>query len=97
LPDVSIAGTIFTGGPDYTHQGVGRFSASHALGEVLAGAGDGAPRARSSCRYVHSRPSSAPERRSINLLPSMLEYPRVGLIQVDDFDQALVDLREAMR
>lgn len=26
-----------------------------------------------------------------------LEYPRVGLIQVDDFDQALVDLRETMR
>jgi hypothetical protein len=26
-----------------------------------------------------------------------LEYPRLGLIQVDDFDQALVELRETMR
>jgi hypothetical protein len=26
-----------------------------------------------------------------------LEYPRFGLIRVDAFDQALVDLRESMR
>jgi hypothetical protein len=25
-----------------------------------------------------------------------LEYPRVGLIRVDDFDQVLLDLRESM-
>ena len=25
-----------------------------------------------------------------------LEYPRVGLIRVDDFDQVLVDLRQSM-
>jgi hypothetical protein len=26
-----------------------------------------------------------------------IEYPRVGLIRIDDFDQALVELRETMR
>jgi hypothetical protein len=25
-----------------------------------------------------------------------IEYPRLGLVRVDDFDQALVDLRESM-
>ena len=26
-----------------------------------------------------------------------IEYPRLGFIRVDDFDQALVDLRESMK
>jgi hypothetical protein len=69
LPDVSIAGTIFTG---YGMAGGKSRNWLHILGFALV---------ISVAVYIIID----------------LEYPRVGLIQVDDFDQALVDLREAMR
>jgi len=59
---------------------------------LLAGYGMAGARARN---WVHMIGFAAVIAGSVNVIVD-LEYPRLGLIRVDTFDQALVDLRKSM-
>ena len=59
---------------------------------LFAGYGMGGAKRRN---WVHMIGFSAVMAGSVNVIVD-LEYPRLGLIRVDAFDQALVDLRKSM-
>jgi hypothetical protein len=59
---------------------------------LFAGYGMGGAKARN---WVHMVGFSAVMAGAVNVIVD-LEYPRLGLIRVDAFDQALVDLRTSM-
>ena len=61
-------------------------------GALFAGYGMGGARTRN---WVHMIGFAAVMAGSVNVIVD-LEYPRLGLIRVDTFDQALVDLRKSM-
>ncbi len=60
---------------------------------VLAGYGMAGSRTRS---WVHMIGYAAVMAVAVNIIID-IEYPRLGLIRVDSFDQALVDLRNGMK
>jgi hypothetical protein len=62
-------------------------------GSLVAGHGMAGPRSRS---WIHMVGFAATVAVAVYVILD-LEYPRLGLIRVDAFDQALVELRESMK
>jgi hypothetical protein len=68
------------------------------FGLVLAGAlvaGDGMAGGKSR-NWIHMTVFAAVTAGAVNVIID-IEYPRMGLIRVDTFDQALVDFRDSMK
>ena len=62
-------------------------------GALIAGDGMAGSKSRS---WIHMIIFAAVMAAAVNVIMD-LEYPRLGLIRVDAFDQVLVDVREGMR
>ena len=63
------------------------------IAALLAGYGMAGGKARS---WIHMIGFAATMALAVNVIID-LEYPRLGLIRVDTFEQALVDLRASMK